>query len=155
MKTPLFAFALFTTPLMACGASAQEAPKLFFEGDMVRGNGPTAQGPGCVLNNLFKRGETVIFRLRVLDPRTGANLDEKGVKNLTLELSNGDKFAMNFHGHPPKEPGDWFWVAGWPIPAEQPTGSLTYKVTATTLAGETLVWKPFNVKPTQLTVLAN
>ena len=144
-------FAIAMSPAIAQDA----APKLFFEGDIVRGAGPTAKGPGCVLNSQFKRGETVIFRLRVLDAKTGKSLDDKGVKSLTLELSNGEKFAMNFHGHPPKEPVDWFWVGGWPISEAQPTGSLTYKITATTLDGDTVLWQPFRVAPSQLTIVAN
>ncbi len=157
IKTGLTALALaafFVAPCLAT-AHAQEGPKLFFEGDIVRGAGPTAKGPGCVLNSQFKRGETEIFRLRVVDSKTGDNLDDKGVKSLTLEMSNGEKFDMRFHGHPPKEPVDWFWVAGWPIRDDQPTGSFSYKITATTLAGDTVVWQPFKVKASQLTVVEN
>ena len=154
-KTCLMALAIASSPALISASKAQEAPKLFFEGDIVRGAGPTAKGPGCVLNSQFKRGETVIFRLRVLDPKTGGNIDDNGVKSITLEMSNGEKFTMNFHGHPPKEPGDWFWVAGWPIKDNQPSGSFSYKVTATTLAGDTVVWQPFKVKPSQLTIVEN
>ena len=49
-------------------ALAQQAPKLFFEGDIVRGAGPSAKGAPCVLNSQFKRGEVVVFRVRLLDP---------------------------------------------------------------------------------------
>ena len=136
----------------ACPALAQEAPKIFFEGDVVRGGGPTAKGPTCVLNSQFKRGETVIFRLRALDAKTGKSLDDKGLKSLNVELSNGEKFAMNYHAHPPKDSTDWFWVGGWPIPQNQPTGSLTYKITAVTLSGETITWSPFKVASSQVTV---
>ncbi len=136
-------------------AVSQEAPKLFFEGDVVRGAGPTAKGPGCVLNSHFKRGEIAIFRLRLLDPKTGASLDDKAVKGVIVELSNGEKFAMNYHQHPPKEPTDWFWVGGWPITEAQPTGSLTYKIIATTLSGDSVTWQPFKVASSQVTVVAN
>ena len=142
--------------LAAAPAFAQDAaPKLFFEGDIVRGGGPTAKGPACVLNSQFKRGETAIFRIRLIDPKTGKSLDDKGVKSMGIELSNGEKFPMSFHGHPPKDSTDWFWVGGWPIPESQPTGSLTYKVVATTLDGSTVTWTPFKVAPSQLTILAN
>ena len=136
-------------------AMAQEAPKLFFEGDVVRAGGPTAKGPSCVLNSRFKRGETAIFRIRVLDAKTGQSLDDKGVKNLMVELSNGEKLGMNYHQHPPKDATDWFWVGGWPIAEDQPTGSITYKIIATTLAGETVVWQPFKVASSQVTVVGD
>jgi hypothetical protein len=150
-----------TTILAALGALAigpalaQEAPKVFFEGDVVRGGGPTAKGAPCVLNSQFKRGETVIFRLRALDPKTGKALDDKGLKSLSVELSTGEKFAMNYHAHPPKDSTDWFWVGGWPIPATQPTGSVTYKIVATTLAGETVTWAPFKVASSNVTVIGD
>jgi hypothetical protein len=139
----------------ATPALAQEAPKLFFEGDVVRSAGPTAKGAWCVLNSQFKRGETAIFRIRLLDPKTGKSLDDKGVKNLVVELSNGEKLGVNYHQHPPKDPTDWFWVAGWPIAEDQPTGSLSYKVVATTLDGQTVTWRPFQVANSQLTVIAD
>ena len=144
-------FALAMTPALAQDA----APKLFFEGDIVRGAGPTAKGPGCVLNSQFKRGETAIFRIRLLDPKTGKPLDDKGVKSMSVELSSGEKFPMAYHQHPPKDPTDWFWVGGWPIPEAQPTGSLGYKIIATTLDGATVTWSPFKVANSQITVLAN
>ena len=143
-------FALQLTPTMA-----QEAPKLFFEGDIVRGAGPSAKGAPCVLNSQFKRGENVIFRIRVLDPKTGKPLDDKQIKNLSIELSNGEKVPSSFRGHPPKDSTDTFFSAGWPVPAEQPTGSLQYKVVVTTLAGETVTWRPFNVAATQITVIGD
>src|SRR5262245_62040495 len=42
----------------ASGASAQSS-RLSFEGDIVRGDQEGAPGPGCVLNNQFKRLEKV------------------------------------------------------------------------------------------------
>ena len=144
-----------TLAIAATPALAQEAPRLFFEGDVVRGGGPTAKGPGCVLNSQFKRGEIAIFRVRLLDPKTGKSLDDKGVKNLVIELSNGEKLGMNYHQHPPKDSTDWFWVGGWPIADNQPTGSLTYKVVATTLDGQTVVWRPFQVANSQVTVVGD
>src|SRR3954471_23958876 len=50
----------------APAAQAQQPLKLFPEGDIVRGNSPLgATGPICVLNSQFKRGENVVFRIRV------------------------------------------------------------------------------------------
>jgi hypothetical protein len=139
----------------ATPALAQEAPKLFFEGDVVRAAGPNAKGAWCVLNSQFKRGETAIFRIRVLDPRTGKSLDDKGVKSLMVELSNGEKLTAHYHQHPPQDPTDWFWVGGWPIAEDQPTGSISYKVVATTLDGQTVAWRPFQVAASQVTVIGD
>lgn len=151
MKMRAIAFAFFAiqlTPVMA-----QNAPKVFFEGDVVRGAGPTAKGAPCVLNSQFKRGETLIFRIRLVDPATGNQLDAKAVKSLNIELSNGEKIPMSFHGHSPKTPTDFFWSGGMPVSPDQPTGSFTYKAIATTIAGETVTWSPFNVASSQLTIV--
>ena len=48
-------------------AQAQQPGKLFFEGDIVRGNQAGAPGPFCVLANQFRRLEKVVWRIRILD----------------------------------------------------------------------------------------
>ena len=127
---------------LATAAHAQEAQKLFVEGDIVRGNTALgATGPICVLNSQFKRGENVVFRMRVRTP-TGQFLDEKGIKSITVELTDGQKFNARFGGHPPRQPTDFFWTAAWMIPKDFPTGTLGYKITATDLAGNTQTWEP-------------
>ncbi|HUB95587.1 MAG TPA: hypothetical protein VL993_06700 [Stellaceae bacterium] len=140
--------ALMATP----AAHAQNAPKWFFESDMVRGAQPS-DGPICAMTSQFKHNEMVVFRIRVTDP-TGKNIDNKGLKSLVVELANGQKIDARFHGHPPKDATDFFWVAPWIIPADFPTGTLSYKVIATDASGATQTWQPFKVQPSQFTVLA-
>lgn len=123
-------------------AYAQQPQKLFPEGDMVRGNSPLgATGPICVLNSQFKRGENVVFRVRVRDV-FGQFLDDKRLKSMTVELSDGQKFNGRFGGHPPRQPTDFFWTAAWMIPKEFPTGTFSYKVTVTDMEGNTQTWEP-------------
>jgi hypothetical protein len=38
---------------------------------------------------------------------------------------------------------DYFWSAVWLIPEDYPTGSLSYKVVATDMQGNTQSWAPF------------
>src|SRR6266700_7229450 len=83
----------------ASGAQAQQV-KLFFEGDIVRGDQEGAPGPGCVLNSQFKHLEKVVWRLRILDA-AGKPLDDKGLKSLVVELPDGQKLAARFGVHPP------------------------------------------------------
>jgi hypothetical protein len=153
MRTPHAVTILALALAAASAAHAQGAQKLFFEGDMVRG-GQVPSGAPCVLDNQFKHKEQVVFRVRVTDA-DGKNLDDKALKSLVIELSNGQKLPARFHGHPPKPPPtDFFWVAPWIIPGDFPTGSLSYTVTATELDGTTQSWQPFKVVTTQFTVLA-
>jgi hypothetical protein len=155
IRSGLFAVVGALAPVFVAQLHAQEAPKFVFEGDVVRGAGPTAKGPGCVLNSQFKRGEIMLFRIRVVDPKTGKSIDEKGVKNLQIQLSNGQTAPMSYHQHPPKDPTDYFWSGGWIVPENQPTGSLTYKVVVTDLDGKTHDWSPFKVAGSAMTVVEN
>jgi hypothetical protein len=131
---------------------AQEAQKLFIEGDIVRGNTPAGiTGPVCVLTNQFKRKEKIVFRIRVRDV-AGNPLDDKALKGIDVELSDGQRFPADYRARPPvsvrktlglSEPLDYFWSAIWLIPADYPTGSLGYKVVATDMHGNTQSWTPF------------
>ena len=132
--------------------AAQEAQKLFIEGDIVRGNTPNGiTGPVCVLANQFKRKENVVFRIRVRD-MAGRPLDDKNIKSIVVELSDGQKFPASYRSRPPanvrarfglSEPTDYFWSAAWLIPQDYPTGSLSYQVVATDMQGNTQSWTPF------------
>ena len=122
---------------------------------MVRGRpkaGPT--GPVCVLTNQFKRKEKVVWRVRVFDPAKGKQVGKAGLKSLVVQLPDGKEFKMHYGTHPPKKPSDSFWAVSWDIPADYPTGSFVYKVVATDSDGKVHTWKPFNVKPSQFTVIA-
>jgi hypothetical protein len=131
---------------------AQEAQKLFIEGDIVRGNTPVGiTGPVCVLANQFKRKENVVFRIRVRNV-AGQPLDDKNLKGITVELSDGQNFQASYRARPPvnvrtafglSEPADYFWSAAWLIPQDYPTGSLSYRVVATDAQGNTQSWTPF------------
>jgi hypothetical protein len=135
---------------MSPWAEAQDAKPLFIAADMV--TGPGGSGPLCVLRNQFMRKETVAWRIRVQDA-TGKQLDDKGLKSLVVELSDGQRFPAHFGGHPPKEPTDHLWSTSWSIPEDYPTGSFNYKIVATALDGTTQSWEPVNVKPSLLTVI--
>jgi hypothetical protein len=77
-------------------AQAQQPQSMFIEGDMVRGNTQKGQtGPLCVLNSQFKRNENAVFRVRVRDV-TGKPLDDKELKSVVVELSDGQKLPMRY-----------------------------------------------------------
>ena len=132
---------------------AQDAQRLFFEGDMVRGAGPGLAGPGCVLTNQFKRNEMVVWRIRVLDPKTGQALDDKGLNNLVVQLPDGQKFDSHFGPHPKGKQDDFFWTAAWKVPQSYPTGTIAYRVMATDKGGRTTTWEPFKSQPSQLAIV--
>ncbi len=158
MRSVSFA-AVALTALVAgftTSASAQlrttPAGKLFFEGDIVKHNIMGQQGPFCVLQSQFKRGEAVAWRMRVVQP-SGVVADNTVLKSLEVELGNGQRIALTYgpHGMPPT---DYFWAESWQIPAEFPTGSLGYKVHATMMDGSVVTWEPITRPPSQLTIIA-
>jgi hypothetical protein len=138
---------------LAHPAQAQQPQALFLEGDMVRGNtGKGQTGPTCVLSSQFKRNENAVFRVRVRGI-TGKPLDDKGVKGIVIELSDGQKLPMRYGGHPPRESIDYFWSAAWLIPDNYPTGTLRYRVVATDLQGKTQSWESFQDPRSQIVVI--
>ena len=141
---------------LSAHAQAQQAGKLFFEGDLVKGPQPGQAGPFCVLQSQFFRKQQIAWRVRVLDA-DGKQLDDKGLKSLTVEMSNGKKLELKFKPHPPPAQGpptDFFWSGSWVIPADEPTGSFTYKVIATDTSGKAHTWEPFKIVASQLTIVA-
>src|SRR5262245_41608194 len=101
--------ALCVLAAFADAASAQQAGKLFFEGDMVKGPQPGQAGPFCVLQSQFFRKQQVAWRVRVLDADR-KQVDDKGLKSLMVELSNGKTIELKFKPHPPRvTPTDFFW----------------------------------------------
>ena len=152
ISASVIALAVATLGLSSGAQAQQQARKLFFEGDIVRHALPNQAGPFCVLNNQYKRGEAVAFRIRALQAN-GEVADSKVLKSLVVELGNGQRLPAAFksHGNPPT---DYFWSLFWAIPADHPTGSIGYKVIATMNDGSTVEWKPFNRATTELMVVA-
>jgi hypothetical protein len=128
-------------------ASNQVATNLILSSDMVSGGG------GCVLDNVYKPGEEVVFRVRVYDPVTGKQMDNKALSSVIVSLPDGQSFTANYGGHPNSNPVDHFWTTAWTIPANYPTGTLTYTATATAADGRTGTFDVFNVQPSLLTIV--
>jgi hypothetical protein len=140
----------------AAGAAAQTRTtppgKLFFEGDIVRHALEGQQGPFCILNNQYKRGEAVAWRIRVQMP-DGTVADNSKIKSVEVVLGNGEKLPAHYGGHG-MPPTDFFWSLFWTVPQNFPTGSLGYKVNATMNDGTVVAWEPFTRGTTQLMVIA-
>ena len=132
-------------------ARTTPAGKLFFEGDTVKHNIMGQQGPFCVLQSRFRRGEAVAWRIRVLQPN-GQPADDKLLRSVEVELGNGQKVPLEWGGHG-MPPTDFFWAASLQIPATFPTGSLGYKVRATMMDGSVVMWEPFTRPASQLWVM--
>ena len=125
--------------------------KLFFEGDIVRHGLEGQQGPFCVLQNQYKRGEAVAWRIRILSS-DGTAADNAVLKSVVVELGNGQKIPTEYgpHGNPAT---DYFWAESWTVPQNYPTGSLGYKVIATMQDDSIVTWEPFTRPASQLAII--
>ena len=81
-------------------------------------------------------------------------MDDKALKSVVVTLNDGQTFNARYGGHPGTNPTDFFWSTAWAIPANYPTGSVPYQVTATSTDGRTGIFSEFNVAPSLLTVVS-
>src|SRR2546423_14417518 len=127
MKLRMFsALALSVVASLSGSAYAQTrtapAGKLFFEGDIVRHALMGQEGPFCVLNNRYTRGEAVAFRQRVLKP-DGTVADNTYLKSVEIELGNGNEVPLHYGGHG-MAPTGFFLSSFLAIPLDFPPGAL-------------------------------
>lgn len=141
--------------LMQIGSAQAAGPAMVIQSDMVQGFIQGMKTPPCVMSSQFHHKDLVVFRVRVIDTKTGKPMDKKALKSVTVELPDGTKFPVHYGKHPPQDPVGFYWSFGWAIPANYPTGSITYKVTAVDMHGHTVTFTPFEAKESQLTILAD
>lgn len=122
--------------------------------DLVRGSfEPT--GTVCVQTSVFKQGEEVVWRTRVIETGSGREIGDDGKNQaeiaertlkVTAYLENGMSFPLRYGQHPPRpregEPVKWFWTTSWKIPGEYPTGTLKWWVVVTDKAGAFVRFDP-------------
>jgi hypothetical protein len=135
--------------------SETEASGLFLQADTVWGpaNIPDEERPRltCVQNNRFARNEEIVWRVKVFDPLTGAELDDTALQSVEVVLPD-QTMPMRFGPHPRDEPVDFFWSVSWDIPEDYPTGELPYQVVATSTDGSVGTYEQFGVSAARLTI---
>lgn len=127
-------------------SAAFAAPAYFVQADMVRG-AAGAMGSVCVPNSVFQLGEMIVFRAYVFDGETGERLDAATVEErgliVTAELDTGESFEMVYSPHPPgAENQDFYWVHGWAIPSDHPTGMFAWTVVVRDATGAEATFAP-------------
>jgi hypothetical protein len=145
----LFAFVAVVAPLV--GQTPSNADRLIVYGDVVYFY-PPGNARNCILNNRFKRGEPVGFRMTAINPATGKR--DRGTQ-LVVHLSYGGKtldLPMRDR-QTEKQPERDFFVIKWIVPDDAPTGIVRYTVTAKDPQGRTGEFKPFEVEASQITIV--
>jgi len=125
--------------------------RLILSGDLAYFFGP-GKPLNCTLNNRYKRGDPVGFRMTALNPATGKR---DRATQLVIHLTYGGKtidLPMRDR-QTAQQPEREFWVAKWVVPDDAPLGIVRYSVTAKDPHGRTGEWKPFEVEASQITIV--
>ena len=139
--------ALAPSPL----AGQSGGDRLILFGDVVYFY-PPGNARNCLLNNQFKRGEPVGFRMNALNPATGKrDRATELVVHLTFAGKTIDVPMRDRQNE--RQPEREFWVAKWVVPEDAPMGIVRYTVTAKDSQGRTGEFKPFEVQASQITIV--
>src|SRR5688572_18651782 len=137
--------------LGATRLAGQSNERLMVYGDVTYFFGP-GRPLNCTLNNRYKRGEPVGFRMTAINPATG---QRDRATELVVHLTYAGKtidLPMRDRQNE-KQPERTFWVAKWMVPDDAPIGIVRYTVTAKDPQGRTGEFKPFEVEASQLTII--
>jgi hypothetical protein len=131
------------------GCSSPVMGNIIIYGDM-------ASSIGCLQTNIAHQGEQVVFRARIIDPKTGLEMVYKDLEPGTAKviIPGGYEFPMKYGGHPNTGTvTDSFWSYAWTVPLTFPTGSLGYELVAIAKDGRTGSFKTFEVLPSKLQIV--
>jgi len=115
----------------------------------------------CILINRFKKGQRIGIRMTAFDGGTG---EVENTAVMVAHLTVGGKtieVPMRWRGaNPPAlSPTAYtrlpleLWVGSWTVPADAPTGTVSYTVTATDRFGRTASFTPFSYAGSQLAIV--
>jgi hypothetical protein len=133
------------------GLPQSSGERLILSGDLAYFFGP-GKPLNCTLNNRYKKGDPVGFRMTAINPATGKR---DRATQLVIHLTYGGKtidLPMRDR-QTAQQPEREFWVAKWIVPDDAPLGIVRYSVTAKDPQGRTGEWKPFEVEASQLTIV--
>ena len=145
--------ALFFLSALAPSPVAGQAgsDRLVVYGDVVYFY-PPGHPRNCLLNNQFKRGEPVGFRMMAVNPSTGKR---DRATELVVHLTYAGR-ALDIpmrDRQTDRQPEREFWVAKWMVPDDAPMGIVRFSVTAKDPQGRSGEFKPFEVQASQLTIV--
>lgn len=134
------------------GGNAPAAASLVLQADTVLGSKNLAKTEkSCVQSSQYERNEQIVWRVRVVDGATGKPLDDSALAQVQVKLPD-QTLTLKYAAHPKNSPTDSFWAASWTVPADYPTGTLGFSVSATAKDGRSGTYQGFNVAPALLTI---
>ena len=129
--------------------------KVVVTADLVRGS-KAPLGAVCAYESQFARGEEIVPRVKILDPKTEKYLTDKEVKSVKFILKDGTSAALKYGPHPGganATPTDFFWTVGWLVPDNYPTGASGWSVEVEANDGRKGRYDPPKVASNALTIL--
>jgi hypothetical protein len=153
VKTLSACTALILVALLASSRLSGQAGSdhLILYGDVVYFY-PPGHPRNCLLNNQFKRGEPVGFRMNAINPTTGKR--DRGTELVVHVNYAGRTIDVPMRDRQnERQPEREFWVAKWMVPDDAPMGIVRYTVTAKDPQGRTGEFKPFEVQASQITIV--
>jgi hypothetical protein len=135
-------------PSAVAGQSSDD--RLIVFGDIVYFY-PPGHPRNCLLNNQFRRGEPVGFRMNALNSAGKRDRATQLVVHLNYAGKTVDVPMRDRQNE--KQPEREFWVAKWVVPDDAPPGIVRFTVTAKDPQGRSGEFKPFEVQASQLTIV--
>ena len=151
MRKAFAAVALVLLAALGASTLSGQSGNLIVYGDVVYFY-PPGNARNCILNNQFKRGEPVGFRMTVANP-AGGKRDRTTQLVVHLNYAGKTVDVPMRDRQTDSQPEREFWVAKWMVPDDAPTGIVRYTVTARDSQGRTGEFKPFEVQASQITIV--
>ncbi len=143
--------------LQGPATAAQAGQSLIVDGDMVlTGEGPLAMANptlACTERNQYPQGDQVLFRVRVVDPVTQQPLDNTQIQSVTLTMPDGSTHALEYGGLNRGQSSDHAWKYVWKIPADYPTGTVNFQISAVDNQGRTGTYFRWDSPPSEPTIV--
>jgi hypothetical protein len=115
---------------------------LFGHGSKVR---PTVY---CADSSVFRRGNQIIFRMYMVDAKSGKVMNGKDISSMVLKVAGMPDVKMGFkpQGGSPDATAPWLWATAWLVPADYPLGTFKFTINATLKTngkpGKTITYDP-------------
>jgi hypothetical protein len=106
----------------------------------------------CTHRSQFKRGENIGFRMTAINPATGKR--DRATQLVVHLIYAGQTVDVPMRDRQNAQaPEREFWIGKWTVPNDAQTGIVRYSVTAKDPQGRTGEYKPFEVEPSQVTII--
>lgn len=134
------------SPTRPAVGNATSSPLIVTHSIVVSGGTHTPNEGPCSLQSRFYHGQKVIFRIKVVNPQTGAEMNGSQLSGVSVKLPNGKSVKAQYRHHG----NGTFWIAPWTIPSSYPSGTVNYQIAVN---GSNAKAVRYNVHDSQLTVL--